>query len=207
MTSEFHFYEPRLGHGLAHNPFYAIMGPRMIGWIATRSSAGVDNLAPYSFFGAYSVDPPIIGFTSEGWKDTVENVRNTGEFSWNLVSRDLAEAMNLTSQPAPAEVDEFVLAGIHKSECRTISASKVADSPVTFECRLIELSQLKSSSGTQLDRWLVLGEVVGAHINKSFLENGVYRTEKARPVLRGGGTAEYFEISSALRFDMSRPGS
>lgn len=207
MTSEFHFYEPRHGHGLAHNPFLAILGPRMIGWIATRSHEGVDNLAPYSFFGAYSVDPPIIGFTSEGWKDTVENVKSTGEFSWNLVSRDLAQPMNLTSQPVPAEVDEFVLAGLHKSECRTISARRVSDSPVTFECRLSELRQLKSSSGTPLDRWLVLGEVVGAHISKSFLENGIYRTEKARHILRGGGKDEYFEISPALRFEMSRPGS
>lgn len=207
MTPEFHFYEPRLGHGLAHNPFYAIMGPRMIGWIATRSRDGVDNLAPYSFFGAYSVDPPIIGFTSEGGKDSVENVRHTGEFSWNLVSRDLAQAMNLTSQPVPAEVDEFVLADIRKSACRTIATKRVADSPVTFECRLSELSQLKSSSGAPLDRWLVLGEVVGAHICKSFIENGVYQTEMARPILRGGGKAEYFEISSALRFEMNRPGS
>lgn len=205
MTSDFHFYEPRHGHGLPHNPFYAIMGPRMIGWIATRSKEGVDNLAPYSFFGAYSADPPMIGFTSEGWKDSVDNVRSTGEFSWNLVSRDLAQAMNLTSQSVPAEMDEFELTGIQKSECRIISASRVEDSPVTFECRLSELSQLRSSSGISLDRWLVLGEVVGVHVRKNFLENGVYRTEKARPILRGGGKAEYFEISSALRFEMSRP--
>ncbi len=205
MTSDFHFYEPRHGHGLAHNPFYAIMGPRMIGWIATRSKEGVDNLAPYSFFGAYSADPPMIGFTSEGWKDSVDNVRSTGEFSWNLVSRDLAQAMNLTSQSVPAEMDEFELAGIQKSECRIISASRVEDSPVTFECRLSELSQLRSSSGTSLDRWLVLGEVVGVHVRKNFLEHGVYQTAKARPILRGGGKAEYFEISSALRFEMSRP--
>lgn len=205
MTSQFHFYEPLHGHGLAHNPFYAILGPRMIGWISTRSRENVDNLAPYSFFGAYSADPPIIGFTSEGWKDSVDNVRSTGEFSWNLVSRELAQSMNVTSQSVPAEIDEFELAGIRKSECRIISASRVEDSPVTFECRLSELSQLKSSSGAALDRWLVLGEVVGVHIRKNFLENGVYRTDKARPVLRGGGKAEYFEVSSAHRFEMSRP--
>lgn len=205
MTSEFHFYEPCQGHGLPHNPFYAIMGPRMIGWIATRSTDGVDNLAPYSFFSAYSVEPPIIGFSSEGWKDSVENIRNTGVFSWNLVSRDLAEAMNITSKPVPAEVDEFSLAGIQKSECRMISAGRVANSPVSFECRLTDLSQLKSSAGNFLDRWLVLGQVVGIHICKSFLENGVYQTAKARPIMRGGGKSEYFEISSELRFDMTRP--
>lgn len=181
------------------------MGPRMIGWIATRSRDGVDNLAPYSFFSAYSVDPPIIGFSSEGWKDTVENVRHTGEFSWNLVSRDLAQAMNLTSQPVPAEVDEFSLAGIQKSDCRLIAAKRVADSPVSFECRLSELIQLRSSTGALVNRWLVLGEVVGVHIGKAFLVDGVYQTAEARPVLRAGGKAEYFEISSELRFEMTMP--
>lgn len=205
MTPEFHFYEPRLGHGLSHNPFYAIMGPRMIGWIATRSRDGVDNLAPYSFFGAYSVDPPIIGFSSEGWKDSVENARNTGEFSWNLVSRDLAQAMNLTSQPVSADVDEFSLAGIQKSDCRLISPKRVADSPVSFECRLSDLIQLRSSSNVLLNRWLVLGEVVGVHICKTFLVDGIYQTAEARPILRAGGKAEYFEISSELRFEMKRP--
>lgn len=205
MTSEFHFYEPHLGHGLPHNPFYAIMGPRMIGWIATRSREGVDNIAPYSFFGAYSVEPPIIGFSSEGWKDSVENIRNTGVFCWNLVSYDLAHAMNTTSKPVSAEVDEFSLAGIQKRECQVISAARVANSPVTFECRLTDLSQLKSSAGDLLDRWLVLGEVVGVHICTMFLENGVYQTAKARPIMRGGGKSEYYEISSELRFDMVRP--
>lgn len=206
MNSDYHFYEPSLGHGLAHNPFYAIMGPRMIGWISTRSCDGVDNLAPYSFFGAYSVTPPIIGFSSDGWKDSIDNIRNTGEFCWNLVSRDLAQAMNLTSQSVPKEVDEFSLAGIEKSDCRLIDCKRVKNSPVSFECRLSDLNQLKTSSGVSLDRWLVLGEVVGVHICKHLLEAGIYQTTKAKPILRGGGSAEYFEISSELRFEMARPG-
>jgi flavin reductase (DIM6/NTAB) family NADH-FMN oxidoreductase RutF len=134
-------------------------------------------------------EPPINGFSSEGWKDSIENIRDTGEVSWNLVSRDLARDMNLTSQPVPAEVDEFSLAGIRKGECRTICAKRVADSPVAFECQLSDLSQQRSYAANLLDRWLVPGEVIGAHVHKSVLENGVYQTAKARPILRGGGKA------------------
>ncbi|EWS65769.1 Flavin reductase like domain protein [Hydrogenophaga sp. T4] len=205
MATEFHFYEPRHGHGLPHNPFYAIMGPRLIGWIATRSQDGVDNIAPYSFFGAYSVEPPIIGFSSEGWKDTVENVKKTGEFTWSLVSRDLAEVMNQTSAPVAPEVDEFSMAGIQKGDCRIISAKRVENSPVSFECRLSDLIRLKSSASEALDRWLVLGEVVGVHIRSDLLINGAYQTAKAEPILRAGGKSEYFGISDEDRFEMMRP--
>src|ERR1700684_3952748 len=92
-----HIYEPAEGHGLAHDPFNAIVGPRPIGWISTVSEAGVRNLAPYSFFNAFNYTPPIVGFASIGWKDTISNVSATGEFVWNLTTRDLAPRMNMTS--------------------------------------------------------------------------------------------------------------
>ena len=91
---DLHSYEPRLGHGLPHDPFNAIVGPRPIGWVATRSAEGGLNLAPYSFFNAFNYTPPIIGFCSTSEKDSLRNVRATGEFVWNLVTRPLAEAMN-----------------------------------------------------------------------------------------------------------------
>ena len=80
----FHSYEPRQGHGLPHDPFNAIVGPRPIGWISTQSATGATNLAPYSFFNAFNYVPPIVGFASIGYKDTVRNVQATGEFVWNL---------------------------------------------------------------------------------------------------------------------------
>ena len=101
MTS-FHVYEPRDGHGLAHDPLNSIVAPRPIGWISTRSSTGVHNLAPYSFFNLFNYKPPIIGFASIGWKDSVDNIKATGEFAWNLVTGPLAEAMNATSATVPA---------------------------------------------------------------------------------------------------------
>ena len=104
-----HFYEPRHGHGLAHDPLNAIVAPRPIGWISTVNASGAVNLAPYSFFNLFSYKPPIIGFSSQGWKDTVANAGATGEFVWNLATRAQADAMNATSATVPPEVDEFDL--------------------------------------------------------------------------------------------------
>ena len=111
----FHSYEPRNGHGLPHDPFNAIVGPRPIGWISTQSATGATNLAPYSFFNAFNYVPPIVGFASIGYKDTVRNVQETGEFVWNLATRDLAEAMNQSCANAPPEVSEFTLAGLTRA--------------------------------------------------------------------------------------------
>ena len=97
-----YFYEPRNGHGLPHNPLKALIAPRPIGWISTVDVRGRVNLAPYSFFNAFAESPPIIGFaTSHERKDSINNVEATGEFVANLVGRDLAEAMNVTSTSVP----------------------------------------------------------------------------------------------------------
>src|SRR5579863_6149710 len=112
LDSDRHYYEPAKGHGLPHDPLNAIIGPRPIGWISSRGSAGVLNLAPYSFFNAFSSQPPIIGFSSDGPKDTVRNAQETGEFVWNLATRAMAEHMNATSAAVSYETDEFVLAGL-----------------------------------------------------------------------------------------------
>src|SRR5690242_4148159 len=89
-----HYYEPSKGHGLRHNPFNAIIAPRPIGWISSRNAKGQLNLAPYSFFNGFNYDPPILGFASISWKDSVQNVSETREFVWNLVTRELGEQMN-----------------------------------------------------------------------------------------------------------------
>src|SRR3982750_4715578 len=101
--SEFHFYEPRLGHGLAHDPFKAIVAPRRIGWISSVDVEGRVNLAPYSFFNALCESPPIVGFSSGGRKDSQRNIEATGEFVCNLATRRHAAAMNLTSAMVPSD--------------------------------------------------------------------------------------------------------
>jgi flavin reductase (DIM6/NTAB) family NADH-FMN oxidoreductase RutF len=185
-----HYYEPRDGHGLRHDPFNAIVGPRPIGWISTRSAAGALNLAPYSFFNAFNYTPPIVGFASIGHKDTLRNIEQTGEFAWNLVTAPLAQAMNQTCAPVPPEVSEFELAGLTPVASRVISVPRVRESPVSFECRLTQIVQLQGASGEKVATWLVLGEVVAVHVAESLIKDGVYDTAAAQPVVRGGGPAQ-----------------
>jgi len=201
----FHFYEPRQGHGLPHDPFNAIVGPRPIGWISSKSKAGVLNLAPYSFFNAFNYVPPIVGFASIGWKDSVRNIEETGEFCWNLATRPLAEQMNQTCAAVPPETDEFTLAGLTPAPSRTVAVPRVLESPVSMECRLSQLIQLQRADGDKVPTWLVLGEVVGVHIDRRLLKDGVYDTAAAQPILRGGGPADYFTIGPEQLFRMFRP--
>jgi len=205
MTRPFHFYEPRDGHRLPHDPFNAIVGPRPIGWISSSSRAGALNLAPYSFFNALNYVPPIVGFASIGYKDSVRNIEETGEFAWNLATRPLAEQMNQTCAAVPSEVDEFALAGLDPAPSRLIGVPRVAESPVSMECRLTQVVQLQRADGETVPTWLVLGEVVGVHIDAALLKDGIYDTAAAQPILRGGGPADYFAIGPEQLFRMFRP--
>ena len=205
MPAAMHFYEPRNGHGLPHDPFNAIVGPRPIGWISSRSAAGGLNLAPYSFFNAFNYTPPIIGFASIGYKDTLRNIEETGEFGWNLVTRDLAEAMNASCAPVPPEVSEFDLAGLTPVASRVITAPRVAEAQVSFECRTTQIIQLQGIDGIKVPTWLVLGEVVAVHIAATALKDGIYDTASAGHVLRAGGAGDYFSVGPEQLFRMRRP--
>ncbi|MEE9685734.1 flavin reductase family protein [Lelliottia amnigena] len=200
-----YFYQPSQGHGLPHDPLNAIVGPRPIGWISSQDSEGRLNLAPYSFFNCFNYHPPIIGFSSNGWKDSVQNIVQTGEFVWNLATVELAQAMNETSATLPHEEDEFSFSGLTSVASQLVNAPRVAESPVNFECRLSQCIQLTGADGTPIETWLVLGEVVGIHIRETLLEDGIYQTAKANPILRAGGPTAYYSISEAQRFDLVRP--
>jgi len=201
----FHSYEPSNGHGLPHDPFNSIVGPRAIGWISTKSRAGVCNLAPYSFFNAFNYVPPIIGFSSIGYKDTVRNVQETGEFVWNLVTLDLVEAMNQTCAPYPPEVSEFEMAGLTQMDSTIVAPPRVAESKVSFECKATQIIQLETISGSKVESWLVLGEVVQIHIDQTCLKDGVYQTAEVGHVLRAGGAGDYFSIGPEQLFKLNRP--
>ncbi|MEI8632721.1 flavin reductase family protein [Vibrio sp. PP-XX7] len=205
MSQSYHFYEPSHGHQLKHDPFKSIIAPRPIGWISSQSSAGVLNLAPYSFFNGFCDTPPIIGFSSAGWKDSVANIQATGEFCWNLATRTLAEQMNLSSASIAAEQSEFELCGLTAAPSALVQAPRVAESPVSFECRLTQLIQLNTADQSPLEYWLVLGEVVGVHIQNDLIEDGVYQMLKAEPITRAGGPSTYFGVSEASQFEMFRP--
>jgi Conserved protein/domain typically associated with flavoprotein oxygenases, DIM6/NTAB family len=190
---------------LRHNPLNAIVAPRPIGWISSRNAAGTLNLAPYSFFNAFNYVPPIIGFSSTSYKDTVRNIEATGEFCWNLVTVELAQAMNATSAAVAPDVDEFALAGLTPAPSRIVSVPRVAESPVSFECRVSQVVRLRGADGAEVDAWLTLGEVVGVHIDKRLIRDGVYDTAAAAPIMRGGGPADYFAVEATALFKMYRP--
>jgi len=203
---ERYFYQPSQGHGLAHNPLNAIISPRPIGWISSKNAQGQRNLAPYSFFNCFNYTPPIIGFASTAWKDSVANIVETGEFVWNLTTRELAEKMNQTSAPLPRGEDEFTFAGLTPAASTIVSVDRVAESPVNFECKLTQCIQLKDANGQDIDTWLVLGEVIAVHIAKHLINDaGIYQTTLAEPVMRAGGPTAYYSISEDNRFDLSRP--
>lgn len=195
------FYEPAHGHPLRHDPLNSIVAPRPIGWISTVSAEGVRNLAPYSFFNLFNYRPPICGFASIGWKHSAANAEATGAFVWNLATRALAEAMNATS--TMQDVDEFAAAGLEAAPSRLVAPPRVAASPVAFECRTTQIVRLQGVGGVETDTHLVLGEVVGVHIDPALVEDGVFSTRAADPVMRGGGPADYFTLGE--HFAMRRP--
>ena len=205
MPHAFHSYQPRQGHGLPHDPFNAIVGPRPIGWISTRSASGVNNLAPYSFFNAFNYVPPIIGFASIGYKDTLRNIEENGEFVWNLTTRALADPMNQSCAALGPEVSEFDVADLTPLASTLVTPPRVAESPVTMECKRTQILRLQGIDGAQLETWLVLGEVVAVHIDQALLKDGVYDTAAAGHVLRGGGPADYFTVGPEQLFKMYRP--
>lgn len=203
--SKYYSYQPSNGHGLPHDPFNSIVGPRPIGWISTQSSSGVDNLAPYSFFNAFNYVPPIIGFSSIGYKDTVKNIEDTGEFVWNLVTKDLVGAMNQSCIACPPELSEFEVAGLSRAKSTLVSPPRVLEAKVAFECKCTEIIQLKTVSGVKVESWLVLGEVIQIHIDQACLKDGIYQTAEVGHVLRGGGAGDYFSIGAEQLFKLDRP--
>lgn len=200
-----YFYRPESGHGLPHNPFNSIIAPRPIGWVSTQDELGTLNLAPFSFFNAFNYIPPIVGFSCTGARDSLENVRSVKQFCWNLVTEDLAEAMNETSAEVPAEVNEFELSGLTPAASEVVDVPHVAQARVVFECRVSQILPLTGLAGEETPATVVFGVVVGVHLDKSLLHDGIYDTAAARPISRGGGPATYFGVSAEQQFEMLRP--
>jgi flavin reductase (DIM6/NTAB) family NADH-FMN oxidoreductase RutF len=196
------FYDAVLNnHGLAVDPFKAVMVPRPIGWISTLSAEGIANLAPYSFFNAFSDGPIYVAFGSGGRKDTIRNVEATGEFVFNLATYNLREAMNASSANVKPQVDEFDLARLTKAPCQFVKAPRVGESPVCFECKYFQTVPLPADDG-HVNDWMVIGRVIGIHIDDRFIENGRVNTAAMQPIARLG-YSEYATVDSTWR--MRRP--
>jgi flavin reductase (DIM6/NTAB) family NADH-FMN oxidoreductase RutF len=193
-------------HGLPNDPFKAVVAPRPIGWISSLSPEGVANLAPYSFFNAFSQQPHYIAYGSGeakrgGPKDSLLNVEATGEFVLNLATWDLREAMNASSANVPHGVDEFELAGLTKAPSRLVKPPRVAESPVAFECRHYLTVPLPAEDGSADDH-LVIGRVIGIHIDDRYIKDGRVDTAAMRPIARLG-YSEYAVVTEVFR--MRRP--
>ena len=196
-------------HGLAFNPFKAIVAPRPIGWITTLGRDGAVNLAPFSFFNAVSSDPPIVFYgangsheADEGEKDSLRNVRENGEFVCNLVTWELRQQMNLTSTPAPPGTDEMKAVGIASLPSRLVKPPRVAASPAHMECKLHDLVELPADPRTGKRNVMVIGLVVAVHIDDAFIVDGKFDTARAQPVARMG-YHDYAVVTEA--FAMKRP--
>ncbi|MBE3638800.1 flavin reductase family protein [Mangrovicoccus algicola] len=199
------FYDPRTGtHGLPHNPWTALVTPRPIGWVSSRSATDLPNLAPYSFFNAAATHPPFVMLSSTPRKDSLTNIETTGVFAINIVGAELAEAMSRSSAPVPPEVNEFSIAGVTERPCRSIDAPCVAESTVVIECILNRVISLAPKSGLPCDTHIVLGEVTGIEIADHVMRDGRVRTDLIRPVSRLG----YLDYAvTEQTFEIPRPGS
>ena len=205
------FYRPKDGHGLPHDPFKAIVAPRPIGWVSTLDTEGRANLAPYSFFNGCGDRPPHVMFAQTGpkapggptVKDTVTNCQETGEFACSLVSQALKDAMNVSTEAFDAGVDEFEKAGLEKGEGIAIKAPHVAKAPAVLECKTVQVVELP----TWKDGWrniVVIGEVVGVHVDEAHLKDGLLDVLSYNPVARMG----YMDYTTVTdRWEMQRPES
>ena len=196
------FYELAEGHGLPHDPFKAIVAPRPIGWISTLGPDGALNLAPYSFFNALGTDPHLVMFSSEGEKDSVTFARATGEFVASFASADLAERINASSVDAPRGVSEFGYAGLTPAPSRLVGPPRVAEAHAALECKVTEIFRPRGLDGRSGDRFMVIGEVVGVHIDDAVMTDGLFDIVKAG----GLGRLGYMDYAVVTEtFAMRRP--
>lgn len=185
-----------------HDPFKALVTPRPIGWISTLSAKGELNLAPYSYFNAFSSNPPIVGFSSEGEKDSMVFAMETGEFTWSMATWDLRDQMNASAASLPRGHSEFAHAKLDTAPSRLVRPPRVAASPAAFECRVTEVVKLKDVDGSDSGRRLVLGRVIGIHVDQRFVRQGRIDSAAMRPIARGGYD-EYSVVDQV--FSMPRP--
>jgi flavin reductase (DIM6/NTAB) family NADH-FMN oxidoreductase RutF len=201
------FYEPgrRDRDQLAHDPFKALVAPRPIGWVSTVDRDGAVNLAPYSFFNAVGERPPLLAFCSTGAKDSQAFAGEVREFVWNLVTAELVEQMNETSAPLPRGHSEFDRAGLEMAPSRLVAPPRVAAARCSMECKVTHHIDLQDVDGRPTDQHLVIGQVVGVHVDETAITAGTVDTTTLRPVARLGGPGDYTVVESS--FEMLRPQS
>jgi flavin reductase (DIM6/NTAB) family NADH-FMN oxidoreductase RutF len=199
------FYEPhrRDRSVLPHDPFKSLVAPRPIGWISTTSADGSVNLAPYSFFNAVAERPPMLAFSSMGAKDSSTFAGELREFVWNLVTWELRQQMNETSAPLPRGRSEFDRAQLEMAPSKLVTPPRVANSPCSMECRVVHHIELEDLDGQTFDQHLVIGQVIGVHLDERAINGEAVDTAALKPIARCGGPADYAVVESIFR--MWRP--
>ena len=207
------FYEPgKTDHGLSKNPFNSLVIPRPIGWITSVDTAGIVNLAPYSFFNAVSYRPPMVMFSAsrgssspdDDHKDSQRNIEETGEFVCNITTWETREAMNATAANVGKDVDELALAGLTAEASVTVTPPRVAEVPVHLECNFIKTVELPGDGPDDV-YCVIFGQVVGIHIKDDFItEDGQVDVSKMLPIARLG-YQDYAVVNSDTIFSMQRP--
>ena len=198
------FYDTRRNdHGLPRDPFKAIIVPRPIGWITSMSAKGEINLAPYSFFNAVAEEPPMVMFSSGGKKDSVAFIEETKEFVCNLATYELREAVTKTGAEYPRGVNEMIEAGLAPAPSRLVRPPRVAASPCALECKLLQITDLRDLDGSNADRYVVFGQVVGIHIDDRFLKEGRLDTAAMLSIARCG-YADYTVVDKVFPIERTR---
>jgi flavin reductase (DIM6/NTAB) family NADH-FMN oxidoreductase RutF len=191
-------------HGLKHDPWKALAVPRPIGWISTQSRDGTVNLAPYSFFNAIADRPHYVVFGSAGIKDTLKNIEDSGEFVCNIANYDLRHHMNMTSAPVPYGVSEFPIGGVTAAASKLVKAPRVKEAPASFECRHHQTIALPGAGKYQASYHLVIGLVVGIHIDERYIKDGLIDTAAMKPIARLG-YMDYAVVTAETMFAINRP--
>jgi flavin reductase (DIM6/NTAB) family NADH-FMN oxidoreductase RutF len=208
LASEYRvFYKTDEPHGLPHDPFKSCVAPRPIAWVTTLHPNGRLNLAPFSFFNALCSDPPMVVIAFNGYhahggeKDSLHNIKATGEFVVNMVPLALKEAMNVTSGPQPHEVDELALAGLGTEPSELVAPPRVAEAPIHLECEFFQEIELPCTLENSINR-SIIGKVIGIHIRDEVLKDGLIDLNRIQPLARLG-YQEYTAVDNI--FKMTRP--
>jgi len=200
------FYKTDGPHGLPHDPLKSCIVPRPIGWISSVNQDGHVNLAPYSFFNGVSGAPPMVMFSTNGRqphgaKDTAGNVETTHEFVVNVVNIDLLDAMNTTCAPVGPDINEADLAGLEMEPSDIVSVPRVKSSPIHLECTYFQTMELPSNSPDERNA-IIVGHILGVHIQDKYLVDGIVDIEAIRPLARMG-YMDYTVIDKV--FSQNRP--
>ena len=201
------FYKTSEAHGLPHNPFKSCVAPRPIAWVSSIHPDGTVNLAPYSFFNAVTSDPPMVMISFNGYhahggeKDTLHNIKSSGEFVVNMVPLALKNAMNETTANVDHDVDEFELAGLSKEASTLVKPPRVREAPIHLECAFHQEIELPCTLADSINR-MIIGEVLGVHIRDEVLVDGLIDLSRIKPLARLG-YMQYTAVDEL--FAMRRP--